>query len=268
MDCRMPGLHVHHKLPEFTQTHVHLVSDAIQPSHPLSSLSPPAFNLSRHQGLFQWVYLFVSGGQGIKSFSFNISPSNEYSGLISFRMGWLDLLAAQGTLKSLLQHHSSKASILQHSAFFIVQLSHPYLTTGKTIALTRQTFVGGSRVPKPCLPFSTRSLDSAMKLDWLECQRPDGICLSSGEGQWSLSPMCGLEDFWFRDKNQVGHKTWSTVIRNLLDKVSLGDRSQNSSSFRGGQARGFAYWLDRGSRETSGAILSWSRWCLNGWRQM
>ena len=76
------------------------------------------------------------------SFSFSISPSNEYSGLISFRMGWLDLLAVQGTLKSLLQHHSSKASILQHSAFFTVQLSHPYMTTGKTVALTRQTFVG------------------------------------------------------------------------------------------------------------------------------
>ena len=76
------------------------------------------------------------------SFSFNISPSNEYPGLIYFRMDWLDLLAVQGTLKSLLQHHSSKASILRHSAFFIVQLSHPYMTTGKTIALTRQTFVG------------------------------------------------------------------------------------------------------------------------------
>ena len=76
------------------------------------------------------------------SFSFSISPSNEYSGLISYRMDWLDLLAAQGTLKSLLQHHSSKASVLQHSALFIVQLSHPYVTTGKNIALTRWTFVG------------------------------------------------------------------------------------------------------------------------------
>ena len=76
------------------------------------------------------------------SFSFNISPSNEHPGLISFRMDWLDLLAVQGTLKSLLQHHSSKASILQHSAFFTVQLSHPYMTTGKTIALTRRTFIG------------------------------------------------------------------------------------------------------------------------------
>ena len=89
-------------------------------------------------GSFQMSQLFASGGQS--SFSFNISPSNVHSGLISFRMDWLDLLAVQGTLKSLLQHHSSKASILQHSAFFIVQFSHPYMTTGKTIALTRQTF--------------------------------------------------------------------------------------------------------------------------------
>ena len=113
-----------------------------QPSHPLSSPSPLAFNLSQHQGLFKRV---SSSHQGPKywSFSFSISPSNEYSGLIFFRMDCVDLLAVQGTLKSLLQHHSSKASILQqHSAFFIVQLSHPYVTTGKNIALTRQIFVG------------------------------------------------------------------------------------------------------------------------------
>ena len=141
MDCSMPGLPVHHQLLQFTQTHIHRVSDAIQPSHPLSSPSPPALNLSQHQGLFQWV---SSSHQVAKywSFSFNISPSNEYPGLISFRMDWLDLLAVQGTLKNLLQHHSSKASILWHSAFFIVQLSHPYMTTGKTIALTRRNFVG------------------------------------------------------------------------------------------------------------------------------
>ena len=101
MDCSTPGFPVHHQLPEFTQTHVHRVGDAIQPSHPLSS--PAALNLSHHQGLFQW------------SFSFSISPSNEYSGLISFRIDWLDLLAVQGTLKSLLQHHSSKVSILRCS---------------------------------------------------------------------------------------------------------------------------------------------------------
>ena len=144
MDCSMPGFPVHHQLPEFTRTHVHWGDDAIQPPHPLSSLSPPTFNLSQHQALFKW----VTSSHWIRwskywSFSFSISPSNEYySGLISFRMDWLDLLAVQGTLKSLLQHHSSKASILQHSAFFVVQLSHPYMTTGKMIALTRWTFVG------------------------------------------------------------------------------------------------------------------------------
>ena len=141
MDCSTPGFPVHHQLPDLTQTHVHWVGDAIQPSHPLLSPFPPVFDLSQHQGLFQWV---SSSHQVSKywSFSFSISPSNEYSGLISFRIDWLNPLAVQGTLKSLLQHHSSKASILRHSAFFTVQLSHPYMTTGKTIALTRQTFVG------------------------------------------------------------------------------------------------------------------------------
>ena len=114
MDCSMPGLPVHHQHLEFTQTHVHWVGDAIQLSQPLSSPSPPAFNLSQHQGLFRWV---SSSHQVAKewSLSFSISPSNEYSGLISFRMDWLDLLAVQGTLKSLFQHHSSQASILRHS---------------------------------------------------------------------------------------------------------------------------------------------------------
>ena len=122
VDCSTPGLPVHHQLLEFTQTHVHWVRDAIQQSHPLSSPSPPAFNLSQHQGLFQWV---SSSHRWPKfwSFSFKISPSNECPGLISFRMDWLDLLATQGTLKSLLQHHSSKASILRRSAFFTVQIT-------------------------------------------------------------------------------------------------------------------------------------------------
>ena len=118
-----PGFPVHHQLPEFTQTHVHQVSDAIQPSHPLSSPSPPAFNLFQPQGLFQLVTSLNQAPEDW-SFSFSISPSNEHSGLISFRMDWLDLLAVQGTLKSLLQHHSSKVSILRLSAFFTVQLSH------------------------------------------------------------------------------------------------------------------------------------------------
>ena len=141
MSRSTPGLPVHHQLPEFTQTHVHRVSDAIQPSHPLSSPSPPASNPSQHQGLFQWVNSLHEVAK-YWSYSFRISPSNEHPGLISFRMDWLDLLAVPGTLESLLQHHSSKASIFWLSAFFIVQLSHPYMTTGKTIALTRQTFVG------------------------------------------------------------------------------------------------------------------------------
>ena len=93
-------------------------------------------------GSFPVSHFFASGGQNIKSFSFNISPSNEYSGLISFRIDWFDFLEVQGTLKSLLQHHSSKPSFLWHSAFFMVQLPHPYMTTRKTTALTRQTFVG------------------------------------------------------------------------------------------------------------------------------
>ena len=104
----MPGLSVHRKLPEFTQTHVHWVSDAIQPSHPLSSPSPSAPNPSQHQGLFQWVNSLHEVAK-VGSFSFSISPSNEHTGLISFRMDWLDRLSVQGTLKSLLQHHSSKA---------------------------------------------------------------------------------------------------------------------------------------------------------------
>ena len=139
MNRSTPGLPVHHQLPEFTQTHVHQVGDAIQPSHPLLSPSPPAPNPSQHQS-FPMSQLCMRWPK-YWSFSFSISPSKEYPGPISFRMDWFDLLAVQGTLKSLLQHHSSKASILQRSAFFTVQLSHPYMTTGKTIALTRRTFV-------------------------------------------------------------------------------------------------------------------------------
>ena len=118
MNCSAPGLPVHHQLPEFTQTHVHRVGDAIQQCHPLSSPSPPAFSLSQYQE--RWCFSNESAlhirWPKYWSFSYNISPSNEHPGLISFRMDWLDLLAVQGTLKSLLQHHSSKASILRRSA--------------------------------------------------------------------------------------------------------------------------------------------------------
>ena len=141
MYCSTPGLPFHHQLPEFTQTHVHWVDDAIQPSHPLSSPSPPALNLSQHQGLFQWVN---SSNQVAKLLQFQLQhQSFQWTPRTDlFRMDWLYLLAVQGTLKSLLQHHSSKASILWRTAFFTDQLSHPYVTTGKIIALTRWTFVG------------------------------------------------------------------------------------------------------------------------------
>ena len=140
MGYSMPGLPVHHQLLEFTQTHVHQVGDAIQPSHPPSSPSPPALNLFQHQGLFKWV---SSSHQVAKvlDFQFQYQSFNEHPGLISFRMDWLDLLEVQGTLKSVLQHHRSKAPIFLCSAFFIVQLSHPYMTTGKTIVLTRWTLL-------------------------------------------------------------------------------------------------------------------------------
>ena len=127
MNHSTPGLPAHHQLLESTQTHVHWVGDAIQPSHPLSSPSPPALNLSQHQGLFKWV---SSLHQVAKVLEFQ----HQHPGLISFRMDWLDVLAVQGTLKSLLQHYSSKALILWRSAFFTVQLSHAYMITGKTIA--------------------------------------------------------------------------------------------------------------------------------------
>ena len=138
MDCSTPGLPLHHQLPEFTQTHVHWVGDAI--NHLIlccPPLLPPSILLSIR--VFSNESVLRIRWPKYWSFSFSISPSNEYSGLI-FRMDWLDLLVVQGTLKSLLQHHSSKASILC-SAFFMVQLSHLYMTTGKTIALTIWTFV-------------------------------------------------------------------------------------------------------------------------------
>ena len=140
MNCSMPGLPVHHQLPESTQTHVHhLVMPSShlilpRPLLPQPLIFPSIRVFSNESALcIRWPKYW--------SFSFSINPSKEHPGLISFRMDWLDLLAVQGTLKSLLHHHSSKASILWCSAFFIVQLSHPYMTTGKTIALTRQTFV-------------------------------------------------------------------------------------------------------------------------------
>ena len=138
MDRSTPGFPVHHQLPELALTHLVMPSNHLILCRPLL-LPPsifPSISVCSNESVLciRWPKYW--------SFSFSISPSNEYSGLISFRMDWLDLLPVQGTLKSLLQHHSSKASILRCSAFFIVQLSHPYVPTGKTIALTRRTFVG------------------------------------------------------------------------------------------------------------------------------
>ena len=178
MNRSTPGLPVHYQLPEFTHTHVHRVGDAIQPSHPLSSSFPPP-PIPPSIRVFSNESTVYMRWPKYWSFSFSISPSNEHSGLISFRTDWLDLLAVQGTLKSLLQHHSSKASILQRSAFFTVQLSHLYMTTGKTIALTRWTFVGKvtslllnmlSRLVINFLPRSKRLL-----ISWL--QSPSAVIL-------------------------------------------------------------------------------------------
>ena len=174
----MPGLPVHHQLPEFTQTHVHRVDDAIQPSHSLSSLLllppiPPSIRVFSNESTLRmrWPKYW--------SFSFSISPSKEHPGLISFRMDWLDLLAVQWALKSLLQHHSLKVSILWCSTFFTVQLSHQYMTTGKTIALTRRTFVGKvmsllfNMLPRLIITFLSRS--KCLLISWL--QSPSAVIL-------------------------------------------------------------------------------------------
>ena len=178
MGCSMLGFPVYHQILALAQTQIHHIGDGIQPSHPLSSplFLPPIFPRIR---VFSNDSALHVRWPKYWSFSFNISPSNEYSGLISLRMDWLDLLVVQVTLKSLLQHHSSKASILWHSAFFIVQLSHPYMTIGKTIALTRWTFVGKvmsllfdmlSRLVITFLPMSKRLL-----ISWL--QSPTSVIL-------------------------------------------------------------------------------------------
>ena len=175
MDCSMPGFPVHYQLLKLVQTHDHHVGDAMQPSHPLLSLSPPAFNLSHIKIFSNELVLCIKWP---KYWSFSISPSKEYAGLVFFRIDWLDLLAVQGTLKSL-QHHSSKASILQCSAFFTVQLSHPYMTTGKTIALTRRTFVGKvmsrlfNMLPRLVTTFLPRS--KRLLISWL--QSPSAVIL-------------------------------------------------------------------------------------------
>ena len=165
MNRSTPGLPVHHQLPEFTQTHVHWVGEAIQPSHPLSFPSP-AFNLSQHRGLFQWV---SSSHQVDRILEIQF---RHQSFQWIFKTDWLDLLEVQGTFKNLLQHHNSKASVLWLSAFFMVQLSHLYMTTGKTIALTRQIFV--SKVMSLLFNMLSRSVRISLRrskcllISWLQ----------------------------------------------------------------------------------------------------
>ena len=178
MNRSTPGLPVHHQLPEFTQTHAHGVGNAIQPSHPLSSPSPPA-PIPPSIRVFSNESILRMRWPKYWSFSFNISPSKEDPGLISYMMNWLDLLAVQETLKSLFQHHSSKASLLQSSAFFTVQLSHPHMATGKTIALTRWTFGGKvmsllfNMLSRLVITFPPRS--KRLLISWL--QSPSAVIL-------------------------------------------------------------------------------------------
>ena len=173
------GLPVNHKLPEFTQTHVHRVREAIQPSHPLSSPSPPAPRSSQHQALSNESTLRMRWPK-YWSFSFSISPSNEHPGLISFRMDWLDLLAVQGLLRVF-----SNTTVQKHPAFFTVQLSHPYMTTGKTIALTRWTFVGKlmsllfNMLSRLFITFLPRS--KCLLISWL--QSPSTVILKSPQNK-------------------------------------------------------------------------------------
>ena len=197
MDCSIPVFPILHHIPEFAQTHVLWVNEAIQPSHPLLPTSPPALNLSQHQDLFQWVGSSNESSLRIRwpkywSFSFSISPSNDYSGLISFRMDWLDLLAVQGTLKSLLQHHSLKASILQCLAFVMVHLSCPYKTTGKIVALTIWVFV--SKVMSLLFNMLSRfviaflSGSKNLLISWL--QSPSAVILEPKEIKYVTFPNC------------------------------------------------------------------------------
>ena len=178
MNCSTPGLPVHHHLPECTQIHVHRVSDAIQPSHPLSPPSPPAPNPSQHQSLFQWVN---SSQEVAKVLEFQLPHhSLQRNPRVDLQNGLVGSPCSSGTLKSLLQYHSSKASILWHLVFFIVQLSHPYMTTGKTITLTRWVFVGKvmsllfNMLSRLVIAFRPRS--KCFLISWL--QSPSAVILA------------------------------------------------------------------------------------------
>ena len=208
MNLSTPGLPVHHQLPELTQTHVNRVGDAIQPSHPLPSPSPPA-PISPSNRVFSSESTLCMRWPKYWSFSFNISPSNEHPGLISFGMDWLDLLAVQGTLKGLLQHHDSRASIFRRSAFFTVQLSYPYMTTGKTIALTRQTFVGkvmsllSNMLSRLVITFLPRS--KCLLISWL--QSPSAVILEPQKIVWHCFHCFPIYLPWSDGTRRHAHQT-------------------------------------------------------------
>ena len=233
MNHSTPGLPVHHQLLAFTQTHAHRVGDAIQPSHPLSSPSPPAPNPSPASGSFPMSQLFAWDGPKYWSFSFNISPSNEHPGLISFRMDWLGLLAGQGTLKSLLHHHSSKASIFWCSAFFTVQTSHPYMTTGKTMALTRWTFVGKvmsllfNMLSRLIITFLPRS--KHLLILWL--QSLSAVILEPQRIKSDMEPDAMILVFWMLSFKPTFSLSSFTFIKRLFSSSSLSAIRMVSSAY-------------------------------------
>ena len=190
MNCSTPGFPVHYQLLELTQTHVYRVGDTIQPSHPLSSPFPPAFNLSQHQGLFQWVSSLHQVAK-VLEFQLQHQSSQWIFRTDFFRIDWLYLLVVQGTLKSLLQQYNSKASILLSSVFFGVQLSHPYMTTGKTMALTRRTFVDKvtsllfNMLSRLVITFLSRS--KRLLISWL--QSPSAVILEPKKIKYLTAPL-------------------------------------------------------------------------------
>ena len=235
MNGSTPGLPVHHQLPEFTQTQVHWVGDAIQPSHPLcpllllTSISPSIKVFSNESALHnRWPKYW--------RFSFKISPSNKHPGLISFRVDWLDLLAVQGTLKSLLQHHSSKASILLRLAFFILQLSHPYMTTGKTIVLSRWIFAGKvmslllnmlfrlviAFLPRSkCFLISWLQSPSAMILEPKKIKTVTGSIVSPSICHEVMGPDAMILVFWILSFKPAFSISSFTFIKNHVSSSSL-----------------------------------------------
>ena len=237
MGCSTSGLPVHHKLPEFTQTHVHCVSDANQPSHPLSSASPATFNLFQHQGLFKWVsYLH----QVAKVLEFQ-HQSFQWMFRTDFLLdGLVGSLAVKGTLKSLLQHHSSKSI---NSAFFIVQLSHPYMTTGKTIALTRHTFIGKimsllfkmlSRLVITFLPRSKRLLISWLQSPTAVIWEPKKIksaTVSPSICHELMGPDAMILVFWMLSFKPTYSLSSFTFIKRLFSSSSLSPIRVVSSAY-------------------------------------